>query len=164
VKASKAIKNHFHPIRRCLLNSRLRSVWLEDLTGGFDNVAQLPSGIRGFGARMIISSAAEYQPRSFDLQDESRSFCLGLQRSLLRPIYRRAVLILAKCKTDESEHHQDGAGYHQPMWILYLGEHVQLRCLTSSPSADRRGPRGIRTAREELGQRRKNTLGVGAAG
>ena len=31
------------------------------------------------------------------------------------------VPVLAKCKTDKSEHHQDGSGYHQPMRILHRG-------------------------------------------
>jgi hypothetical protein len=31
----------------------------------------------------------------------------------------RPVPVLAKCKTDKSEHHQDGSGYHQPMGIFH---------------------------------------------
>ncbi|MDB5607837.1 MAG: hypothetical protein JWP25_4737 [Bradyrhizobium sp.] len=32
------------------------------------------------------------------------------------------VLFLAKCKPNESEHHQDGSGYNQPMRILHRCE------------------------------------------
>jgi hypothetical protein len=28
-----------------------------------------------------------------------------------------------ECKTDKSEHHQCGSGYHQPVRILHRGEH-----------------------------------------
>ena len=52
------------------------------------------------------------------------SFPLRLQPCLVRPLINRsAVLVLAKCETDKSEHHQDGSGYHQPMRILHRGEH-----------------------------------------
>jgi hypothetical protein len=33
------------------------------------------------------------------------------------------ALVLAKCKTNKSERHQDGSSYHQPMRILHCGEH-----------------------------------------
>jgi hypothetical protein len=49
---------------------------------------------------------------------------------------RPTVPILAKCKTDKSEHHQDGACYHQPVGILQVGEDAQGR-LTFSLSAPR---------------------------
>ncbi len=41
------------------------------------------------------------------------------------------VLVLAKCKADKSEHHQDGSGHHHPMRILQFEEQAQH----SSPSA-----------------------------
>jgi hypothetical protein len=48
--------------------------------------------------------------------------------------------ILAKRKTDKSEHHQDGSSYHQPMWILHPGEqhHLDLRAFPTAPKI--RGP------------------------
>jgi len=52
--------------------------------------------------------------------------------------------VLAKCKTDKSEHHQDGSGYHQPMRILHRGEHglFPLRLQPSFLS----GPRKLEAA------------------
>src|SRR5258708_14009244 len=72
------------------------------------------------------------------------SFAGGL---FLRParFLDRPVPVLAKCKTDKSEHHQDGPGYHQPMGKLHVGEDAQGR-LTFSPWANRPDPRGIRQA------------------
>jgi hypothetical protein len=32
---------------------------------------------------------------------------------------RPTVPILAKCEPDKSKHHQDGSGYHQPVWIVH---------------------------------------------
>ena len=40
------------------------------------------------------------------------------------------VLVLAKCKADKSEHHQDGSGYHQPMRILHRGALPSIVCKT----------------------------------
>src|ERR1035437_866977 len=46
-----------------------------------------------------------------------------LHLCFMRPLFNR-VPVSAKCKTDKSEQHQDGPGYHQPMWVLHRGEHV----------------------------------------
>src|SRR5260370_42124671 len=48
--------------------------------------------------------------RSFPLRLHFRWLMIGLN-----------VPVLAKCKTEKSEHHQDGSGYHQPMRILHRG-------------------------------------------
>jgi hypothetical protein len=45
------------------------------------------------------------------------------------------VHVPAKSNTDKTRHQQPGSGYHQPMWIFHLGEHV------SSPSPLAAGPK-----------------------
>jgi hypothetical protein len=36
-----------------------------------------------------------------------------------QPMIGLGVPPLAKCEPDKSQHHQDSAGCHQPMWILH---------------------------------------------
>jgi hypothetical protein len=44
---------------------------------------------------------------------------------------RRTVHVPAKSKSDKTRHHQPGSGYHHPMRIFHLEEHV----ISPSPSA-----------------------------
>jgi hypothetical protein len=44
-----------------------------------------------------------------------------------RMIGLNVVPVFAKYKTNESDYHQDGSGYHYPMRVLHRGEHAQFR-------------------------------------
>src|SRR5258706_10271480 len=54
---------------------------------------------------------------------------------------RLTVHVSAKPKTEKTRHHQQGSGYHQPMRIFHLGEHV----ISPSPlaAAHLDPPRGV---------------------
>jgi hypothetical protein len=72
--------------------------------------------------RPFQKRASSFQREQIRSAGRGRSFPIRLHVFFVRPFISRRP-VLAKCKTDESEHHQDGSGYHQPMRIFHRGEH-----------------------------------------
>jgi len=102
-------------------NTSRGASWAIAVYSGANGSAPI-DGKRCLTERPFQKRASSFQREQIRSAGRGRSFPIRLHVFFVRPFISRRP-VLAKCKTDESEHHQDGSGYHQPMRIFHRGEH-----------------------------------------